>query len=71
MGGITELECLPGSTPLDPDEANGLIPKHIVTQSQLNEWEQVNILEAEKWLSRYRIEFVSEKFFSLDTSQAH
>lgn len=40
-----------GATPLDPDEADGLIPKHITTQSQLNEWEQVNILEAEKWIS--------------------
>lgn len=41
-----------GATPLDPDEANGLIPKHITTQGQLNEWEQVNILEAEKWAGR-------------------
>lgn len=41
-----------GATPLDPDEANGLIPQHITTQNQLNEWEQVNILEAEKWLNR-------------------
>jgi len=41
-----------GATPLDPDEARGLIPKHITTQGQLNEWEHVNILEAEKWISR-------------------
>lgn len=43
----------PGATPLDPDEAAGLLPKHISTQSQLNEWEQINILEAEKWLSHH------------------
>lgn len=36
-----------GSTPLDPDEINGLIPPHITTQNQLNEWEAANILEAE------------------------
>lgn len=32
-----------GATPLDLDEAAGLIPAHITTQSQLNEWEQSNI----------------------------
>jgi Fic-DOC domain mobile mystery protein B len=39
-----------GSTPLDPNETNGLIPKHISTQSELNEWEESNILEAENWV---------------------
>jgi Fic-DOC domain mobile mystery protein B len=39
----------PGATPLDPDEAAGLIPSHIVTQSELNEWEQQNILDAQGW----------------------
>lgn len=39
-----------GSTLLDPDEADGLIPKHITTQHELNEWEQLNILKADpKW----------------------
>lgn len=38
------------STPLDLDEINGLIPKHIETQAELNEWEQSNILEAAHWL---------------------
>lgn len=47
------FEYPPGATPLDADEANGLIPKHITTQGQLNEWEQMNILEAEKWVSRH------------------
>ncbi len=39
-----------GATPLDPDEMNGLIPFHISTQGQLNEWEAANILKAENWL---------------------
>ena|SRR3990167_2143413 len=43
------FEYLPGATPLNPDESAGLIPRHITTQSQLNEWEQNNILDAEKW----------------------
>jgi fido (protein-threonine AMPylation protein) len=38
-----------GATPLDPDKIAGLIPGHITTQAQLNEWEQSNILEAEEW----------------------
>lgn len=44
-----KFEYAPGATPLDPDEAAGLIPRHISTQGQLNEWELANILEAEKW----------------------
>lgn len=38
-----------GATPLDADYSAQLMPKHITTQSQLNEWEAVNIQEARKW----------------------
>lgn len=41
-----------GATPLDPNEIEDLIPKHIVTLLELNEWEQANILEAEMWLGK-------------------
>ena len=44
-----EFDYPPGATPLDPDEAEGRIPSHIVTQGQLNEWELANILEAQAW----------------------
>lgn len=45
----------PGATPLDPDEARALIPKHLSTQGQLNEWEYQNILEGQEWaLARRR-----------------
>lgn len=47
---IMKFEYPTGATPLDPDEANGLIPLHITTQGQLNEWEAANILKAENWL---------------------
>ena len=43
------LDYPPGATPLDPDEAAGLIPSHIANHGQLNEWEMVNILEGERW----------------------
>lgn len=38
-----EFAYSPGQTPIDPDEAAGLLPKHITTQAQLNAWEQANI----------------------------
>ena len=43
------FDYAPGATPLDPDEAAGLIPSHITNHAQLNEWEMVNILEGEHW----------------------
>ena len=58
-----KLEYAPGQTPLDPDETDGLIPTHITTQGELNEWEQANITEAKKWLAAKRNkEVLSEKF---------
>ena len=38
-----------GSTPLDPEEAEGLLPRHITTQGELNAWEQLNIARADAW----------------------
>ena len=39
-----------GATPYNQDDAAALIPKHITTQKQLNEWEQDNIIVADRWL---------------------
>ena len=36
----------PGATPLDPDEADGLLPDHLSTRGELNAWEQLNIAKA-------------------------
>ncbi len=44
----------PGATPLDPDEAQDLIPAHISTQAQLNEWELQNIVEGRIWALHLR-----------------
>ena len=38
-----------GQTPLTADELEGLIPKHITTHQELNEWESTNILEGRNW----------------------
>lgn len=39
-----------GATPYNQDDEAALIPKHITTQQQLNEWEQENIIAGERWL---------------------
>jgi Fic-DOC domain mobile mystery protein B len=44
-----QFEYPDGATPLDTDEAIGLIPGHIATQAQLNEWEFANVLNGEMW----------------------
>jgi Fic-DOC domain mobile mystery protein B len=49
-----EFQYAPGATPLDPDEAAGLVPSHITTQADLNAWEQANILQAVRWVARQK-----------------
>jgi Fic-DOC domain mobile mystery protein B len=57
------LTYAPGATPLDPDEARALVPKHIATHEQLNEWEHQNILEGQQWaFSRRRRNLLSIEF---------
>ena len=47
-----QFEYAPGATPIDPDEALGLIPKHISTQADLNAWEEMNIVEGADGIAR-------------------
>ncbi|MEN9784634.1 MAG: hypothetical protein RJA24_1977 [Pseudomonadota bacterium] len=53
----------PGATPLDPDEARGLIPGHITHQAELNQWEQANVLEGSTWALRSRARDVLSEGF--------
>lgn len=55
-----------GQTPLDPDEKAGLMPRHIETKGQLNDWEQENILLATKWLRRAKVPEVLTEGFCRD-----
>jgi len=58
-----KFEYPPGATPLDPDDAAGLIPSHIATQGQLNAWEFQNIAEGRAWaLARKRKELLTADF---------
>jgi Fic-DOC domain mobile mystery protein B len=52
----------PGATPLDADELGCLIPGHITTQGELNEWEQLNIEHGEAWARRQRKDILNEAF---------
>ena len=45
-----------GATPIDADEAQELIPGHLTTQAELNEWEQVNIATAAAWIRTTRLD---------------
>ena len=46
--GLT-FDYLPGQTPLDEDEKDGLLIKAIATRGELDEFEQLNIEEAIQW----------------------
>lgn len=46
-----QFEYPVGSTPIDPSEAEGLIPR-IHTQRELNQLEAMNIAKAASWLAR-------------------
>lgn len=53
----------PGATPLDPNEVEGLLPSHLTTQEELNEYEQDNIARAVTWIETgRRREVLSEVF---------
>ena len=43
-----------GATPLDQNEVEGLIFKHITTRGELDELEQANITQGLRWLGRRR-----------------
>ncbi len=51
-----------GATPLDADELSCLIPDHITTKDELNEWEQHNIEQGEAWAQNQHKEILDEGF---------
>ena len=57
-----KLTYAPGATLLDPDEINGLIPKYISNQSELNILEQSNILSGKNWGLKYKKDILNESF---------
>lgn len=61
-----EFVYQPGQTPLDPDEKEGLKPKHISTQGELNEWEQLNIIKGSRWAQRQLKQNILDDVFLRD-----
>ncbi len=62
-----KFEYPSGATPLDPDEIEGLMPFHIATLAELNEWEALNILQSEGWAFSisHRVGFLERDFIQL------
>ena len=50
------------ATLLAPEERNGLIPTHVTRCSELNELEQKNIAEADRWAFRRKRDVFDEAF---------
>lgn len=46
------MDYADGATPLDPDEMEGLLFKHVTTRGELDELEQANIQEGLAWLEK-------------------
>lgn len=59
---MTDSELPLGATPIDPDEADGLIPDHVTTRGELDELEEANIQDGLAWGLRSRKETLSEDF---------
>jgi Fic-DOC domain mobile mystery protein B len=59
---IEPFEADDNATPLTPEERNGLIPTHVTLRSELNELEQQNILEADRWAFGRKRNVVDEAF---------
>jgi Fic-DOC domain mobile mystery protein B len=61
------FEEIQGTTSIDLDEKEGLLPQHIELQQELNEWEQSNILKATTWLAKQNI--ILERFATVKFCQ--
>lgn len=60
---MTKFTYPEGATPIDPDEVAGLLLTHITTRSELDRWEQDNIIEALDWLDKTKpADILNEKF---------
>ena len=60
-----DLEYVNGQTPIDEDEKDGLLIPSITTRGELDEFEQLNIDEANQWLlgKKFKIEKVLTESF--------
>ncbi len=60
---MTSFKYPEGATPIDRNETAGLMLTHITTRSELDRWEQENIVEAIIWLEKTKpTEILNEQF---------
>ena len=59
---MTDGELPVGATPIDPDEADGLLLDHVATRGELDELEEANIQDGLAWGLRSRKKTLSEDF---------
>lgn len=60
---MPHFEYPEGTTPIEPDEAEGLLLTHITTRGELDRWEQDNIVEVLTWLEMTRpTDILNEQF---------
>ena len=63
---MIDFEYPEGATPIDPDEASGLLLNHITTHGELNRWEQNNIIEALAWIEKTKpTKILNEQFITI------
>jgi Fic-DOC domain mobile mystery protein B len=62
-----KIDYIEGQTPIDEDEKEGLLIRTISTRGELNEFEQLNILEALEWTlnSKFTKEMILSEDFLL------
>ena len=60
---MVDFETPDGATPIDPEQAEGLLLTHITTKGELNRWEQENIAKALEWLDRTRPKDILDESF--------
>ena len=60
---MINLEYPEGATPIDADEASGLLLTHITTREELDRWEQDNIIEALAWIEKTKPKEILNEIF--------
>ena len=60
---MINVEYPEGATPIDPDEATGLLLTHITTREDLDRWEQDNIYDALEWLEKTKPKDILNEIF--------
>ena len=57
------IESPEGATPLEPEEMEGLIHKHVTQREELDQLEQANITEGMRWLTKQNAIDVLTEYF--------